>query len=88
MKLSQRAVREFCLLTLRELDEGGLEAARVELEGVVSTAHLVRRQDNGLDLWRARGTKERQGRPRWRLLVGDGVVVSVLGESSRGQSRR
>lgn len=61
--VTESAVREYAVLA-RQRD---LEQARAELAQLSARAHLVRRQGNGLELWRVKGFDGR----RIRLLVGE-----------------
>lgn len=61
--LTAAAVRDYSALA--RLDDP--ERARAELVQLAARAHLVRRQANGLELWRVKGFDGR----RIRLLVGD-----------------
>jgi hypothetical protein len=79
--ITARAVRDYAVLA--RLDD--LERARDELVQLSARAHLVRRQSNGLQLWRVKAFHGR----RIRLLVGEPAVrfpgalpslVRVLGE--------
>lgn len=61
--ITERAVRDYSALA--RLDDP--ERARAELVQLAARAHLVRRQGNGLELWRVKGFDGR----RIRLLVGE-----------------
>jgi hypothetical protein len=83
--ITESAVSQYAALA--RLDD--LERARTELVQLAARAHLVRRQGNGLELWRVKGFDGR----RLRLLVGEPAVrfpgakpalVQVLGEFTRG----
>lgn len=85
--ITDRAAREYAQLMLpRSIDA---EQATDELIGLSEQAHLVRLQDNGLELWRVRASNGF----RIRLLIGEpeGVqrgkpaLVQVLGEHGGAQ---
>lgn len=89
--ISARAIKEYLALTARDpLDEDNFAAGEDELALVCSSAHHVRNQDNGLQLWRARSPE------RYRLLVSTArrnegdlpQLVSVLAETSAGADER
>lgn len=61
--LTGAAIRDYSALA--RLDDP--EQARTELVQLAARAHLVRRQGNGLELWRVKGFDGR----RIRLLVGE-----------------
>lgn len=61
--LTDAAISQYAALA--RLDD--LERARTELAQLAARAHLVRRQENGLELWRVKAFDER----RIRLLVGE-----------------
>lgn len=79
-KLSVSVVRDFCLLSCGEDNPAGLAKARQELSEVLRTASFSRTQDNGNELWRAKGRGAKFGKPRWRLLVRDHRLCRVLPE--------
>jgi len=83
--VTERAARDYA--TLMRLDD--LERARTELAQLAARAHLVRRQANGLELWRVKAFDGQ----RLRLLVGEPAarfpgakpaLIQVLGEFTRG----
>lgn len=67
--ITERAAREYCQLRGWRENADDLERATDELIAIGRAAHLVRVQDNGLELWRAKGSGRTT--PRYRLLVGD-----------------
>lgn len=81
--ITERATREYA--ALMRLDD--VEQARTELEQLSARAHLVRRQGNGIELWRVKAFDGQ----RIRLLVGPPpfpggkpALIQVLAEFSRG----
>lgn len=86
-KLPSYAVRDFCLLTCGEETPAGLEKARHELSEALRHASFSRHQDNGFDLWRAKGRGAKHGSPRWRFLVRSGKIRRVLPEHDAGRRR-
>lgn len=90
--ITARAVREYLTLTGREPTEQAFPDGEDELLEIArdeSRRHFVRRQDNGQDLYRLRGT------PRLRLLVAPGPrpegplpqLVRVLAEHASSRKR-
>jgi hypothetical protein len=83
--ITERATSDYA--ALMRLDD--LERARTELAQLSARAHLVRRQGNGIELWRVKAFDGQ----RIRLLVGEPearfpgakpALVQVLGEFTRG----
>jgi hypothetical protein len=83
--LTTRAINDYAALA--RLDD--LERAWTELAQLSARAHLVRRQGNGIELWRVKAFDGQ----RLRLLVGEPAarfpgakpaLVQVLGEFTRG----
>jgi hypothetical protein len=83
--ITESSARQYA--ALMRLDDP--EQARAELAQLSARAHLVRRQANGLELWRVKAFDGQ----RLRLLVGDSAarfpgakpaLVQVLAEFSRG----
>lgn len=99
--ISARAIKEYLALTGREpTNEAHFASGEDELAKITSSAHHVRNQDNGLQLWRASNLPDPLG--RLRLLVSTArrregdlpQLVSVLaeiggesGEQPQGQGR-
>jgi hypothetical protein len=82
--ITERAARDYGAL-MRYAPDSDLERERSELAQLSARAHLVRRQGNGLELWRVKAFNGR----RIRLIVGEPsvtwsgakpVLVEVLGE--------
>jgi len=82
--ITESAARDYGRL-MRLPADSDLQRERAELAQLSARAHLVRRQSNGLELWRVKGFHGR----RIRLLVGEPPVrfpgakpalVQVLGE--------
>lgn len=93
--ISARAIKEYLSLSGRDpLNEDHFAAGEDELARITSSAHHVRNQDNGLQLWRAHNLPAPLG--RLRLLVstarrGEGdlpQLVSVLPETSDDRDER
>jgi len=88
-KLSDKVVREFLLLTCGEDTAAGMERARRELSESLRTAGFSRVQNNGFELWRAKGRSAKRGAPRWRFLVSQHRLCRVLPEhDGAGKQRR
>lgn len=78
--VTERAAREYAALV--RIDD--LERARAELAQLSARAHLVRRQGNGLELWRVKGFDGRRirllvGEPAARFAAAKPALVRVLG---------
>lgn len=67
--ITERAARDYGRL-MRLPADSDLERERFELAQLSARAHLVRRQGNGLELWRVKALDGR----RIRLLVGEPPV--------------
>lgn len=88
--ISARAVREYAAIAGLPSDDNDFPARERELLELCATAHLVRRQQNGLEQWRS-------GRPlRLRLMVSPAArpegplpqLVSVLASHATEPRRR
>lgn len=83
LRLSDHAIRQYMLRTLRGLR---YDEAEVELRALLARARPVRPGPDGAELWRVSGSGRKRG-DRWRLIVADGQVVTVLPAHDGGRGR-
>lgn len=86
--LPGHVVAQFCIhAKIKASNEVDLERAKPLLAEALKNASFLREQDNGFELWRAKGRGAKHGIPRVRFLVSKGRVRQVLAEHDGGHRR-